>query len=466
MPPEADTLLGHARGAIVAPAGHGKTELIVRVAALGERTLILTHTHAGVHAIHERLKRLGVARSAAQVDTIAGWALRYAAAFPSRGQPPPGPPETNAEWKQIYLGGAAVLDLAAVKRVVRASYDRVLIDEYQDCNEDQHALALKLADILPTLIFGDPMQGIFEFAGSRLNWGADVYPSFPKVLTLGEPRRWQGKNEALGSWIYEVRLALERGQPFDLASGPAAFRQSGDPFDMGLFFEGIEERQGRVAAIHCNRRVCEQLARSTRGAYQVIEEIGNKRLRTFAQAWDVSPSSHQLRIAILGLLSECCAERALKAGEAESVEDLAAAAAIAEAWAAFEVSATPQAARRVLSETRRHSRMRVFSRELWRDADRALSDLECERATSLTEASTTARNRASATGRSTSKRTLSTPLLLKGLEFDHVLIPNAAHFAKESRAQAKLFYVAISRATRSLTISAPDRWLQFEAPSL
>jgi DNA helicase IV len=74
------------------------------------------------------------------------------------------------------------------------------------------------------------------------------------------------------------------------------------------------------------------------------------------------------------------------------------------------------------------------------------------------------RRRTSVTGRRLPKRTVSTPLLLKGLEFDHVVIPDASAFQREQQAQAKLFYVAISRATRSLTIAAPSRWLRFPVP--
>ena len=37
-------------------------------------------------------------------------------------------------------------------------------------------------------------------------------------------------------------------------------------------------------------------------------------------------------------------------------------------------------------------------------------------------------------------------ILAAGLEFNHVVIPDAAHFTKETFAAAKLFYVAISRA--------------------
>ena len=63
-------------------------------------------------------------------------------------------------------------------------------------------------------------------------------------------------------------------------------------------------------------------------------------------------------------------------------------------------------------------------------------------------------------------RTVSTPLLLKGLEFDHVVIPDATHFGNERQAQAKLFYDAISRATRTLTIASSQRFVQFNAPDL
>ncbi|WP_414692211.1 3'-5' exonuclease [Pectobacterium polaris] len=50
---------------------------------------------------------------------------------------------------------------------------------------------------------------------------------------------------------------------------------------------------------------------------------------------------------------------------------------------------------------------------------------------------------------------------MKGLEFDHVIIPNVPHFFNKRQAQAKLFHVAILRANRSLIISSPDRFIQF-----
>lgn len=63
-------------------------------------------------------------------------------------------------------------------------------------------------------------------------------------------------------------------------------------------------------------------------------------------------------------------------------------------------------------------------------------------------------------------RTVSTPLLLKGLEFDHVVVPDANHFNSGSdlRARAKLFYVALSRARQSLVVASSSPIVQFPIP--
>jgi DNA helicase-2/ATP-dependent DNA helicase PcrA len=84
----------------------------------------------------------------------------------------------------------------------------------------------------------------------------------------------------------------------------------------------------------------------------------------------------------------------------------------------------------------------------------------------MIEAAERVRKRSSHMGRQLPKRTISTPLLLKGLEFDHVIVPNANFFPIQRDAQAKLFYVAISRATRSLTVTSKSPILQFPIPRL
>ena len=103
-----DWLMGLSSQSVVAPAGHGKTEMLARTAVQGKQTLILTHTHAGVHALSARAKRLGVAKDSVTIDTIASWASRYAYAFPKLAGNPPRNPK-GAEWNQVYQGALNVL---------------------------------------------------------------------------------------------------------------------------------------------------------------------------------------------------------------------------------------------------------------------------------------------------------------------------------------------------------------------
>ncbi|MBI5330029.1 MAG: UvrD-helicase domain-containing protein [Betaproteobacteria bacterium] len=454
--------LGNA--AVVAPAGHGKTEIIANVAAMGQRALILTHTHAGVHAIRSRLKGLGVPHSRVAVDTIAGWSMRYAHAFPSVAQPPDGMPQ-GAQWDQLYRGATLALGVKAVREVVTASYDRILIDEYQDCGSLQHELAIALSTIVPTLIFGDPMQGIFEFAGATLSWDNQIHPSFPFAGTMGTPHRWAGKNPALGEWIAETREKLICGDAIDLADPRITYRESNDAFDMATLFEGIGGKEGSFAAIHCNKAICYRLAKAAGGGYQAIEEIAANRLREFAESWDrATDASGRLR-AIMSLLTDCFLKRRIVEGEPVDPEDAAIEAALRDLAPGLATGNGAEAAVQFLTVSRKHPRWKLFRSELWRDAERATAEVAANRVESMAAATVSIRQRVSASGRKLPKRTVSTPLLLKGLEFDHVVIPDVTHFANERQAQAKLFYVAISRATRSLMISSSERFISFGVPT-
>lgn len=464
--PEAAIIAACRLGSVLAPAGHGKTETIVKAAQIGRRSLILTHTHAGVHALRSRLRRLGVPASAAAVETIAGWSMKYANAFPTAGDPPKGLPTLPEDWERISRGADKVMSLKAVRHIIACSYDQIFVDEYQDCGELHHALVLTLSSILPTVVFGDPMQGIFEFTGDSIRWTEHVEPHFPLAAELLVPRRWEGKDPALGVWIAETRSKLMRGELIDLQSGPVHFIQAPDAFAMEAFFEGFIEREGSMAAIHCRRGVCDKLAKATRGAFQSIEEIAAKRLRRFALDWDQAATLPARLVALRSLHADCFAQKELAAGEVDADEDVLVIADLKSFGERYERTGELSHIKSIFSLARKHPRWRLFRGELWRDANKAFSEVSAGRSASLTDAVDTIRQRTSQSGRATQKRTISTPLLLKGLEFDHVLIPDASHFLKESNAHAKLFYVAISRATRSLSITSPDRYIQFPIPNL
>lgn len=456
--------LGNA--AIVAPAGHGKTEVISNIAALGCRALVLTHTHAGVHAIRSRLKRLSVPHSSVSVDTIAAWCMRYANAFPATANPPPGMPRNPAEWDQLYRGAILALGVSAVRDVIASSYDRILIDEYQDCHGLQHEFSTALSSIVPTLIFGDPMQGIFEFAGATLSWDGEIHTQFPLAGSLNTAHRWTNKNAELGVWIAETRQKLLRGHIIDLASGPITYRESDDAFDMGPFFDGLDEKDGTHAAIHCNKGLCYRLARATRGGFQAIEEMAGGRLHTFAAAWDAATDGGTRLAAIKSILEECFHKKKIDEGELPDPADDAIAEEMNRVAREMGEGTGVDAARQLFSLARKRPRWRLFRGEIWRDAERAIAEIESGRSENMVEAAGRIRQRLTNSGRKLPTRTVSTPLLLKGLEFDHVVIPDATHFNGERFAQAKLFYVAISRATRSLTIASSERFVRFPVPQI
>jgi superfamily I DNA/RNA helicase len=461
--PEPEDLLRVDRGAVVAPAGHGKTELIAKVAALGRRTLVLTHTNAGIQAIRARLKRLRVPQSSVAVDTISGWSLRYAHGFPGIARPPEDMPQ-GAQWDDVHRGVFAALGVPAVRQVVEASYDRILIDEYQDCNGPQHELATALSGIAPTIVFGDPMQGIFEFAGATLSWDGEIHRQFPLVGELETPHRWRDKNPELGEWIMDARRRLMRGDRVEFG-GPVSYRQATNAFDMGALFESIEGREGTVAAIHCNKRICYGVAAAARGGYQAIEEMAARTMTDFAGRWDASPEAPRRLAAIRWLFSEAFAVQKLAEGEAPPAEEAPVNEAIQAAAAAMAEDG-PRAALEILTLSRKLPRWRLHRQELLRDVERAISEVAASRCETMLEATARVRDRASVVGRKLPRRTVSTPLLLKGLEFDHVVVPDATHFGSERNAQPKLFYVAISRPIRSLTITGTQDFVQLPAPRL
>lgn len=450
-------ILDAENGSVVAPAGYGKTETIARAAGSCRRALILTHTHAGVHAIRVRLKKLEISNRKVYVDTFAGWCMRYANAFKYTAKPPTFPPQ-NEEWDQLYKGTALALGVAAVRSVIKASYDRIFIDEYQDCDVAQHNVAIVLSGIVPTTVFGDPMQGIFEFSGASLDWELAVFPHFPLVTELKTPYRWKKTNPGLGAWIGETREKLKNGQSIDLGDERIQWKQSDSAFDMGLFFDEFDPDAESVAAIHCRKGVCYDLASATNGAFQAIEEVEAKTLREFAGEWD-SANSGTYNIIVRNFFSLCFKKKEPPMDEVR--EDNTAVESLMQELRDQLKGANPaEAAGHLLHAARSHPRWRLFRSELWRDCERALAELSSGRCANLRDAAETIRNRSNHIGRRLPIRTVSTPLLLKGLEFNDVKIPYAAHFLSENYAQAKLFYVAISRATQSLSIGAPDKYLK------
>lgn len=227
MEPEID-LLAIEQGSVAAPAGCGKTHLIAAALIRGagpKPILVLTHTNAGVIALRGRLDRAGVPPSTYRLSTIDGWTMRLISTFPMRsGHDPQILKLTRPaqDYPAIRLAAAELLSAGHLNDVLAATYDRLIVDEYQDCSIIQHCIVATAAQTLKTCVLGDPLQAIFGFAGKLVDWTADVCAYFPAVGELTTPHRWINAGErAFGEWLLAVRHRLLAGTPVDLRSAPA-----------------------------------------------------------------------------------------------------------------------------------------------------------------------------------------------------------------------------------------------------
>jgi DNA helicase-2/ATP-dependent DNA helicase PcrA len=201
---------------VIAPAGHGKTEqisCIVSGHSGDKKILILTHTNAGVLSLLKRIKKKPNDKLF-EVLTIDSFSIKHAIRFPSiTGVNKM--PEKDADYKKCREGIIKLAKTKYFKKVLNQNYDQVIVDEYQDCNLDQHELIINITNSIPCLIFGDPMQGIFLLNGNELvDWDKDVFSVFEICpdIQLDIPHRWITHGVAeLGEQIRAIREELENG---------------------------------------------------------------------------------------------------------------------------------------------------------------------------------------------------------------------------------------------------------------
>ncbi|KVE85456.1 hypothetical protein WI99_16425 [Burkholderia cepacia] len=135
MPPEYD-LLAFRRGAVTAPAGCGKTQIIADTLtqhAGPKPVLILTHTNAGVATLRLRMQRGNVPASAYRVATIDGFAMRLVGMFPERSGIPAAVLELRnpgADYPAIRQAACRLLQGGHLNDVLAASYAHLIVDEY------------------------------------------------------------------------------------------------------------------------------------------------------------------------------------------------------------------------------------------------------------------------------------------------------------------------------------------------
>jgi hypothetical protein len=464
-----ESLIHARRGLLPAPAGYGKTHTIAEAIFRSTgRRLILTHTNAGVEVLRGRLIAMSAPRERYRVSTIAGWALEYGRAFPNL----VGDGRidfTSIDWGRLYRGFAKALRTSsAVRYVVLSTYDGVLVDEYQDCMIDQHNLILALAEHLPVAVVGDGLQAIFGFRDETLpNWDKDVVPAFDPLPALDQPRRWTtkpGASKELGHWLQKVRETLEADRLVELSDLPSAVRWVRVPRDAG--------RSALVRSQECRRLLrspqsesvvvieqwhkgCVSLASKVPG-YSVMEALEDRGLlKTIEQI--AAANTRDRAEAALAFVSDCgtgitaqvrksiCSQSERPSQKAGKYR--------AQACAFSSIITAPSIATTVdaIGVFRNTTGFRLTRPEALTTVLRSLDLIASGK--SVAEAFETVCARTRKAGRRSGTRVIGRTLLIKGLEFDHVIIINADKLDRNN------LYVALTRATRSVTILSHDPFL-------
>jgi hypothetical protein len=238
-------------GLVEAPAGCGKTEAIVRTvgAFCREPQLVLTHTHAGVDALRRRFREHGVPANKYHVDTIAGWCWGWVRKYPISGRYPGS--TDIAVWNDVYAAMTVLLGRDFVRQGILNSYAGVIVDEYQDCTVSMHRLVVALKQVLPCRVLGDELQGIFGFGrDSSVPW-VDVRDEFANDLgSLATPHRWiKAGNESLGTWLLGARTELLKEQE-PVYEGAPIDRQFVPYSRVGIeLIRLTHKKQGRICVI-------------------------------------------------------------------------------------------------------------------------------------------------------------------------------------------------------------------------
>lgn len=448
------------RGFTVAAAGCGKTELIARLVGdprMG-RQLVLTHTHAGVSALQRRLRDARVPASKYHLETIAGWCLRLGSAYPRISGLKPDA-EGDPAWPSVYPGASKVVGSSLGMAVLRASYDGVLVDEYQDCVGAQHELIEAVARVLPCRAVGDPLQSIFGFREPCVTWSA-IRQSFDVLPPLEYPWRWRrpGRNPGLGDWLTAARGELKAERTLTLLANSAPiWKQAADHATTAEICRKAAVRGETTIVIAKWPRDCIALSRRLGGRWPVIEAFDERELPVLASRMgmgngpDVVVGLHEFlseRMTGIGpglrAIVEAIGQQRPTNRFRKELEYLRLLEGIAK-------RPTPERILAFIAAVLADRRWWLYRRENVFQLRSALMECEGGRLEQLPEAVSETRARARRRGRLLSNRSIGTTLLVKGLEFDHAVVVGANALSAEE------LYVAITRASKSLTVISQSR---------
>ncbi len=445
---------------LIAPAGFGKTHSISECLKYTHgRQLILTHTQAGVASIKDKLQKCYISKDKYSVETISSFAKRYVVSFDNSTSIPN---ETDDNFYPYFIEQATnLLSSILVQDIIKLSYSGLFVDEYQDCTIKQHNLILILAGILPTHVLGDPLQGIFGFAGDLVDLNdSPQMGRFNTVHYLKVPHRWIiGGNKQLGTDLLQIREKLQLNLEIELKHFPSIeFRQGGYLDHYNFIMETLKNCDSVLVIDPNSMRLSnrEKFVVTFKYIPLLIEAFDGKDFYSSAIHFDNKnnlPASEVLHKFIEGKFSNLdnwydkTNRRFRKKRNPVEEKELFV---IKQLMSRLELSYSLMDLKEVIFRIRNLKGVNCARRDLLSSLSRSMEDAHYSRI-SVLEAMRNNRNGIRRLGRKMYGKCVGTTLLTKGLEFETVIILDADKFN-----DPKNFYVAISRCIKRLIILASN----------
>jgi DNA helicase-2/ATP-dependent DNA helicase PcrA len=454
-----EKFVSESKSMVVAPAGNGKTHAIaICLKHTKGRQLILTHTHAGVASLKEKIIQQGIDYKHYRVETITGFAQKYVNAFYC-GDDVPEQEDSKAYYPFLIDKAKNLFKLDPIRDVVRSTYSGLFVDEYQDCIIGQHNFIKTLGEILPIHILGDYLQGIFDFNGDTLVDFDEDLNDFEKFPNLTEPWRWKTNNPGLGECLKKIRTLLEEKREIDLDLFNTYIEtlviNENDKYDPRTDYNRniwslMEDKN--LLVIHpdsANINVRINFTRSFNNSFVLVEALDNKDFYKFSKEFDKMNSSNFYNILyklFIKLFNGKTSikiwfnESGVKQKRSESDKNLVRP--IDEDIKKIKGKFSLSLILNILKKTKKLPGIRCYRKELFWNL--------C----SVYEAMKEIRNIKRRIGRKIEGKCIGTTLLTKGLEFDTVAVLDAHKFKCP-----KNFYVAITRACKRLIIFTNNKIL-------
>lgn len=449
---------------LIAPAGYGKTHTIVECLKYTKETqLILTHTHAGVASLKEKVKESGITNSKLNIETIASFAQKYVESFYCGDDIPE--QDNNKEYFPFIIKKAiSLVKISPIKDIVRSSYAGLFVDEYQDCTINQHQFIMALSDILPLHILGDPLQGIFDFNNERvIDFESDLKNFDNSRFELSEPWRWKNTNSQLGTCLKEIREKLKNKENIDLTCYKTIIDifkitendiySSRNTYNQELL--NLLDTEDNLLLIHPdsqNFNARKNIVKNFKNRLHLVEAMDNKDFYYFSKEFDncdsktIYKKTHNVIYEIFNKteLNKWFNDECLKKKQKQNDKKIQAP--IRDYFGKLEKKVSFALISKALRQIKEMPSLKCYRRELFFDLCKALEHAQHQKI-SVYNAMKNIRNTKRSMGRKIKGKCIGTTLLIKGLEFDTVAILDAHKFKCP-----KNLYVALTRASKRLII--------------